>query len=130
MRSIEFHWWQEPHICRLYIGDDLSIHDLWRDEVQYLVDCLEFKDCDVHYEVPRTATLRDLGHRKFFCHHHENRDASRVFLACFGEDGDDNWGISYFGYYFKLSGEETAELVAKWKQFIEPPVAEWLHEGF
>jgi len=130
MRRIEFVWWQKPHIVRLYIGDDISIHDLWRDEVQYLVDCLEFRDYDDNYEVPRTATLRDLGHHTFFCHGHENRDASRVFSAFYGDGAEDDWEIGYFGMCFTLTAEEAEKLVSSWNAFLQPTVAHWKHEGF
>ena len=121
-RDIEFIWWQEPYICKMWIGD-LSFHDLWADEVQYLVDCLQFKNCDDNYQPPRpSCRIRDLppnskdGTKTFYCDHHDNRP-DFTFGVGYGEDGEERWYINYFGFCFTLELDEAAELVRQWERF-------------
>ncbi len=49
-RDIEFRWWSEPDILCFFIGDQISFHDLYLEEVRALIDELQFLDCDPEYQ--------------------------------------------------------------------------------
>jgi len=123
IRGVKFAWWQEPYICKMWIGD-MSFHDLWADEVQYLVDCLQFMNCDDSYLPPKpSCQIKDLPPNDkdgtwFFCNHHDNRP-DYTFGVGYGEDGEDRWHINYFGFCFELELDEAAELVKQWDEFRE-----------
>ncbi|QDU80507.1 hypothetical protein Pla110_22370 [Polystyrenella longa] len=138
MREIEFDWWHPGRICRIYIGDDISLHDLWVEEVQAMVDQMTFANMEEGYQLPPVRDHVWEGRRTWYATSHRNQPG--VILSAFidvkGEDAEElSWDVCYGGVCVTLSMEEGALLVQKWEEFLltdptlKPDVC-WAEEGF
>jgi hypothetical protein len=143
MRRIEMAWWIPRRVVRIYLGNDISLHDLWTEEVTALVDQLEFKHADPDYKPPTPSIGPMIP--AWFQNHHPNRPGHTLW-ASYGENGDDSWSIMHFGVSWEVTGEEVQMIVERFRHLLALPEgrlctditmeqdwderADWITQGF
>lgn len=131
VRAIRFAWWHPGRTCRFFIGGEVSIHDIWVEEVQALVDDLTFASCEKGYRRPKASVGRFPNDTSWLQNHHPSRPG-KTLIAFTDATEDENgqgtlcWDIAYGGVSIPISTEEAEEFVRKWEQFILTcPLPDW-----